>query len=201
VEFAFTDPRRLGRVRRAASVAEIVKGLGPDALRELPPPRDFVALLSSRSCPIKALLLDQSVLAGIGNYLADEVLYAAGVHPESSSDAVGGDPVQVADLRGAIESVVSTACACSADYTRFPTSWLFHVRWGKGKDGTTMPNGDKVTWITVGGRTSAVVLAKQGRPVKHSSPGGAKVGGGVDGGGGKKSCGGKKRARVLLENN
>ncbi len=51
--------------------------LGFDAFRELPSPRDFAALVRARSAPMKALLLDQSFAAGVGNWIADEVLYQA----------------------------------------------------------------------------------------------------------------------------
>jgi lipopolysaccharide export system protein LptA len=69
---AFTDPRRLGRVRLPASPQDAAQGMGPDALLALPPLPAFGELLR-RAVPLKALLLDQTVLAGIGNYLADEM--------------------------------------------------------------------------------------------------------------------------------
>ena len=69
---AFTDPRRLGRVRLPASPEAAAEGMGPDALLALPPLPAFAELLR-RAVPLKALLLDQAVLAGIGNYLADEM--------------------------------------------------------------------------------------------------------------------------------
>ena len=57
----------------------------------------------------------------------------------------------------------STALDVLADSENFPEHWLFKHRWGKGKKNhpTTLPNGDKITFLTVGGRTSAVVPAVQ----------------------------------------
>ena len=71
---AFCDPRRLARVVVAAA-APPVDGLGPDALLELPAAAVLAAMLGGRATPIKKLLLDQAFLAGVGNWIADEVLY------------------------------------------------------------------------------------------------------------------------------
>lgn len=50
-----------------------------------------------------------------------------------------------------------------ADDTKFPESWLFKHRWSKGKKGipSTLPNGEKVSYLTVGGRTTAIVASVQ----------------------------------------
>jgi len=75
-ELAFADARRLGRARlRVDPAAEPpISLLGFDAWRGLPPPGSFKALVTARSSPMKALLLDQSFAAGVGNWIADEVL-------------------------------------------------------------------------------------------------------------------------------
>src|SRR5262249_32866346 len=82
-EVAFRDARRLGRVRlRHAPRAEPpISLLGFDALHELPPLRRLSALLGARAAPVKAVLLDQSFSAGVGNWVADEVLYQARIDP------------------------------------------------------------------------------------------------------------------------
>lgn len=50
-----------------------------------------------------------------------------------------------------------------ADSEKFPENWLFKHRWGKGKKNhsSVLPNGDKITFLTVGGRTSAIVPSVQ----------------------------------------
>ncbi|CAI7863557.1 unnamed protein product, partial [Closterium sp. NIES-53] len=77
VQLAFTDARRFGRIRLAPDplLCPPVAQLGPDVLLSLPDPASFAALLRRRSRAVKALLMDQAVLSGIGNWLADEVLY------------------------------------------------------------------------------------------------------------------------------
>ena len=70
------DPRRLGRVRLNPPVEE----LGPDA--QLITPAQFrAALAAGSSAPVKARIMDQRRIAGIGNLLADEILWRARVHP------------------------------------------------------------------------------------------------------------------------
>lgn len=163
-ELAFTDPRRLARVRlvRNPETEPPVSELGPDALLELPALPAFEASLAGRATSIKALLLDQSFLAGIGNWVADEVLYQARIHPETAAHAL--DRAAVAALHAAICSVLEHAVSVGADSAKFPPNWLFHARWGKGKGAAKTADGKAITFVTVGGRTSAVVPSVQGAP-------------------------------------
>jgi formamidopyrimidine-DNA glycosylase len=91
----------------------------------------------------------------------DEILYHAKIHPEQYSNTLNDD--QIKELYRCIHYVCSTAIDVLADSEKFPEHWLFKHRWGKGKKNhpTTLPNGDKITFLTVGGRTSAVVPAVQ----------------------------------------
>jgi len=157
---AMTDPRRLGRIRlRDEPLAEPpLAGLGKDALDELPPPRALGALLGRRGAPVKAALLDQSLLAGVGNWIADEVLYQAGVDPRRPASSLREDEVR--RLREALARVVRRAVDDGADDARFPRTWLFHRRWGKKKDARTA-RGERIVHITVGGRTTAFVPDRQ----------------------------------------
>lgn len=77
----FRDPRRFGGLWLAESRDELPpwRGLGPDALTL--PPEDLGGLLARARRPIKAALLDQGLLAGVGNIYADEALHRAGIHP------------------------------------------------------------------------------------------------------------------------
>ena len=69
------DPRRLGRVR----LDPPVEALGPDAY--VATAAQFRGALSRGSAPVKARLLDQAMIAGIGNLLADQILWLARIHP------------------------------------------------------------------------------------------------------------------------
>lgn len=80
----FVDPRTFGfvAVYDEDDLGESgIARLGPDAWIDPPTPDELLTRLSGRSAPIKALLLDQGPLAGLGNIYADEVLHLAGIHP------------------------------------------------------------------------------------------------------------------------
>ncbi len=155
-----TDPRRLGRVWLGASPEHEprVQRLGRDAFDDLPAARELLDAFSRRRIPIKALLLDQGVLAGIGNWIADEVLYQSGIAPKRSAASLSAP--EVAALRRAIRSVLARAVKVGADHHRFPKSWLFEHRWG-GTRGADQINGQPIVRESVGGRTTAWVPARQ----------------------------------------
>jgi formamidopyrimidine-DNA glycosylase len=167
------DARRLARVRPFADAAAAREGLGVDALLELPSEAVLAGMLASTR-PVKALLLDQSIIAGVGNYIADEVCYLARVHPATAAAAVGADAASVRALRGALADVVGHAVRANAEHARFPAHWLFHRRWNKGAgtDRRTL-EGHGIAWSTVGGRITASVGAVQGEPLR--APAGARV--------------------------
>lgn len=96
-QFRFIDPRTFGFVAAwtpeelaATSIGE----LGPDAFTRLPRSPQLLAALEGRSAPIKALLLDQRIVAGVGNIYADESLHRAGVAPHRPGGSLGGGEVQ-----------------------------------------------------------------------------------------------------------
>lgn len=159
-ELVMSDARRLGRIRlRSDPRAEPpIRDLGFDALLGLPPLARFADLLAERSAPMKALLLDQSFAAGVGNWIADEVLYQARIAPRRPACSLSREEAR--RLRGALKSVVATAVAARADSDRFPRTWLFHHRWGRDADAVTA-RAEKIRHDTIGGRTTAWVPAVQ----------------------------------------
>jgi len=92
VEAAFVDARRLARIRLVdCEEGDIrnqspLKENGPDPVRdkEIVTVDWLAQLLRKKRVPVKALLLDQANLSGVGNWVADEVLYQAKIHPEQS---------------------------------------------------------------------------------------------------------------------
>jgi formamidopyrimidine-DNA glycosylase len=75
----FVDSRKFGRLRLWPCQSQSCPGLGPEPLK----PAAVLSVLSGLSTrrPVKTVLLDQTILAGVGNIYADEALYAAGIHP------------------------------------------------------------------------------------------------------------------------
>lgn len=88
-------------------------------------------------------------------------MYNAKLHPEQYSDTFSS--AQLKQLHTSILYVCQTAVDLLADSSKFPEEWLFKHRWGKGKKDSvsTLPNGAKITFLTVGGRTSCVVPSVQ----------------------------------------
>ncbi|XP_015067486.1 formamidopyrimidine-DNA glycosylase isoform X2 [Solanum pennellii] len=154
LELSFTDKRRFARVRSLENPVSVppISELGPDALLEPMTVDEFYKALSKKKIGIKALLLDQSFISGIGNWIADEVLYQARIHPMQSASSISKE--DCATLLKCINEVTEFAVEVDADCSRFPSEWLFHYRWGK-KPGKV--NGKKIEFITAGGRTSAFV--------------------------------------------
>jgi formamidopyrimidine-DNA glycosylase len=162
-ELALADGRRLGRIRlrRDPPTEPPISALGFDAWRAMPTPARFHAMLRERNAPIKAVLLDQSFAAGIGNWIADEVLYQAGIAPKRRASTLS--PAEARRLRVRIRAVIGAALRAGSDSERFPRWWLFHRRWGHRRGGppATTVRGEHIRHETVGGRTTAWVPAAQ----------------------------------------
>jgi len=159
-ELAFTNVRRLGRIRLVADPrsAPPVSELGFDPLLEMPRSKAFAARLKGRRATLKGLLLDQSFSAGVGNWIADEVLYQARLDPRRRADELEGGEIE--RLRQALQRVVATAVRAGADKGRFPRGWLFHRRWGRDPRARTA-GGERIEHIVLAGRTTAWVPSRQ----------------------------------------
>ncbi|MBI4883756.1 MAG: bifunctional DNA-formamidopyrimidine glycosylase/DNA-(apurinic or apyrimidinic site) lyase [Actinobacteria bacterium] len=111
-ELLFVDPRTFGEVvvfdpsNVATELPELAK-MGVDPIADGLSGKQFAALLQSRSRQIKAMLLDQHVVAGIGNIYCDESLHLAGIRWDRRSDAV--TPREAAKLHAAIMRVLGEA--------------------------------------------------------------------------------------------
>jgi formamidopyrimidine-DNA glycosylase len=158
--FAFTDARRFGRLRLAHDPRNEppLNGLGHDPFFGLPAVSQLFREIGSRQAPIKAVLLDQTTFAGVGNWIADEVLYQAGIRPQRPASDLS--KVEIARLRTTLLRVIRRAVAVNADSNRFPLAWLFHYRWGRVKNART-GDGAAIVHDTVGGRTTAWVPSRQ----------------------------------------
>ncbi len=116
----FTDARRFGLMTlcSSADLAEhpLIKGLGPEPLAEDFTGERLAAALKGKRTPIKAALLDQRVVAGIGNIYACESLYYAGISPKRSAHTVRGE--RAGRLVAAIKQVLTAAIAAGGSTLR-----------------------------------------------------------------------------------
>jgi formamidopyrimidine-DNA glycosylase len=101
----FSDARRFGRVYLAATLDAIAPDLGPEPLEKAFTIRVLRERLASHHRVIKALLLDQTFIAGVGNIYADEALHQAGIHPLRPSDDIGEEEIK--RLHTAIRQVLN----------------------------------------------------------------------------------------------
>ncbi|KAG7349590.1 formamidopyrimidine-DNA glycosylase [Nitzschia inconspicua] len=164
----FSDPRKFGSVLLKDSMDDDFDVLAPDAWTEIvtkTKPGEMlvdpttIAKLSEQKLGIKALLLDQNrAVSGVGNYLADEILYQLEMHPDQKYLT----SQQAETVLRKLFDILNVAIDCYAKEEDFPKEWLFHYRWGKGKkEGPKDCHGRTITFLTSGGRTSAIVPSIQ----------------------------------------
>ncbi len=136
-EVVFGDARRMGRVSlsNAHSEAEILgqlqSKLGFDPILSIDYAfADFVVGLAKRRVPLKSLLLDQKFVAGVGNWMADDILLEARLSPHRLGNSL--EEKEAAELLKAIRKISEVAVEAEAQKQKFPKVWLFHVRWQRG---------------------------------------------------------------------
>ena len=92
-EMRFIDPRKFGHLWLLSDPADAMSKMGPEPLEPSFTAGMLADALAGRKAPMKALLLEQSVIAGLGNLYADESLFLAGIHPERQGNTLSDDEV------------------------------------------------------------------------------------------------------------
>jgi formamidopyrimidine-DNA glycosylase len=87
-ELRYADLRKLGTLRLVDTLEDVVGRLGPEPLHARFTAARLRQAIGRRKAPIKAVLLDQRALAGLGNIYADEALFAARIHPLRRADTL-----------------------------------------------------------------------------------------------------------------
>lgn len=88
----YDDQRQFGRIEYGVELPQRVAALGPEPLEV--PLAEFTARVKARRAPIKAVLLNQAVVRGVGNIYADEALFRAGVHPKRIAASLTKDRIE-----------------------------------------------------------------------------------------------------------
>lgn len=116
----FNDPRRFGAMDMFATEAEaehwLIRDIGPEPLGNQFDETYLVAALKGRKTPIKAALLDQRIVAGLGNIYVCEVLHRAGISPTRQAGRIA--PARGAALVPIIRAVLSEAIAAGGSSLR-----------------------------------------------------------------------------------
>jgi len=159
---AFDCQRKLGRIGLTQSPLRFIeeRKLGPDALRIDSTTLD-AALAKRRGC-IKQTLMNQQVVAGIGNLYSDEILFQSKVHPESRVQTLEAETRK--RIREEIHDVLQTAVACRADFRRFPKHYLIHQRYVGGRCPRCSTELER---IRISGRTAYLCPRDQETPFSH----------------------------------
>ncbi|KAL3808933.1 hypothetical protein ACHAXA_009910 [Cyclostephanos tholiformis] len=125
--------------------------------------------LMNRKKGIKGLLLDQrAVVSGVGNWVADELLYRCRIHP----DQTYLNMTEACALVDELHHILSMAVTCLDANVDFPDDWLFHRRWRNGFGGNLMAkdvHGRSIKFIQSGGRSSAIVPSIQKKLARSSA--------------------------------
>lgn len=158
---AYDCQRKLGEIGFTEDPAAFAgeKGLGPDAMDPALDEDSFKKILSRSRGSVKGALMNQDMLAGIGNVYADEILFQSGVHPKAK---VKGLSEQTLDdlFRVMREDVLPTAIARRADPARFPEDYIIPHR----KKGGHCPKcGGPLEQVKVSGRTTYLCPECQGQ--------------------------------------
>jgi formamidopyrimidine-DNA glycosylase len=147
---AYVSARKLGQVRLIPDIDAFVaqQDLGPDVLDPDFDLDTFRRILADRRGMIKPALMDQSLMAGIGNVYADEILFQAGVYPRRKVSELDDDVLK--KIFDALKEVLQTAIECQADPEQLPDSFLIPHRH---EDGHCPHCGGQVRKIEISGRT------------------------------------------------
>jgi formamidopyrimidine-DNA glycosylase len=147
--FFFTDTRKLGKISLVADVEEFILGrrYGKDALKISV--SDFIKSTSNRKTPIKSVLMDQKLVAGVGNEYSDEILFQTKIHPATPAQNLSAK--QLEDIHGKMNGILKEAVKKRADRVKLDQFFFL----GHRKAGLVCPRcGGKTAHQSIGGRSS-----------------------------------------------
>ncbi len=140
----FVDPRRFGSVDLIPTEREdthkLLAGMGPEPLDDAFNAETLSAALAGKRTPIKAALLDQAVVAGLGNIYVCEALYRAGISPRRLAQTVAGTRARrlVPEIKATLREAIAAGGSSLRDYVQpdgelgyFQHAWKVYGREGK----------------------------------------------------------------------
>ncbi len=151
----YVNPRRIGNVQLATSADDFIAkaGLGPDALDPRFGLRAFEQLVRGTKRDIKTLLMDQELVAGIGNLYADEILFQARIHPATPAGALDKGAIRrlLATLKRVLKTASDRGTGAEHGVERLPKTYLLRERHAGGH----CPRcGAPLATLRIGGRTT-----------------------------------------------
>jgi formamidopyrimidine-DNA glycosylase len=144
-----TSRRKLGKIEMAPGVEPYLseQNAGPDAMEI--GQDEFVSIFRNRFTQAKPAITDQSLISGIGNVYADEILFQAGIHPREKIGKLKEE--ELVHLYKTMHEVLKTAVAADADVSKLPDDYLLPHR----KQDAACPRcSGKLETIKISGRTT-----------------------------------------------
>jgi formamidopyrimidine-DNA glycosylase len=150
---AFVDQRMFGRIEWVDDADAYIrkKRLGADALTV--DEKSFLARLERKRGALKAVLMDQSVVAGVGNVYSDEILFQAKLHPKTPAESFDAQALKrlYRTMRRVLETAIEKGAGAEDLERRVPKRWLLPHR----SKGAACPVcGGKVAALKLQGRTA-----------------------------------------------
>lgn len=145
----FTDTRKMGKIAIVEGMNSFIeeRGYGPDVLNIKK--TEFLSKAGGKKAAIKTVLMDQNVIAGVGNEYSDEILFETGIHPASATAALSEE--QLTEIYKTMVSVIKESVKGNADREKLSHMFFLDNR----KAGLTCPNcKSKTQSQTIGGRSS-----------------------------------------------
>jgi formamidopyrimidine-DNA glycosylase len=124
IRIGFSDPRRFGSVDLVRTEAEdahkLLAGMGPEPLEEAFTAGVLAQALAGKRTPIKAALLDQRVVAGLGNIYVAEALYRSGISPRRLAHTVPGARAErlVPAIKAVLQDAIDAGGSSLRDYVQ-----------------------------------------------------------------------------------
>lgn len=147
--FIFSDSRGFGMIAWTDSVEAFIekRGYGKDALQI--GEEDFIRLFIKRKVAIKTALMNQNIIAGVGNEFSDAILFQTKIHPLSVSGKLSID--QLKEIFQVMKKILKEAVSFDADRNQLNHYFLLNQR----QAGLLCPRcKGKTEWQTIGGRSS-----------------------------------------------
>lgn len=148
---AYNCTRMLGKVDLINDLSGYIekRKLGADPIEGKLKIKDFYRLFDNKSGPIKSALMNQNILAGIGNIYSDEILFQAGIHPATHVNRLRRNDLK--NIYQKMNSVLKKAILVNADPEKLPGSYLISNR----NNGKNCPKcSGKIMKKIIGGRSS-----------------------------------------------
>lgn len=147
---AYVNRRRLGAMRLVDDVDQFVaeQQLGPDALDQRLDGRTYAERVRGRRSAIKSVLMNQEIVAGIGNVWADDILFQARLHPQKNADEL--DDKTLRELHRIMRRVLSTGARHGGDVDALPRGYLLPHR----EEGECPRCGGAIRKMTLSGRST-----------------------------------------------